>query len=86
MIPGAPYSRNAVLFHNMHDAIPDPVAFGLPLDSDLLGLFNHNMLKLHQSGNLDFLRRAMASRRPEDDACGCRAVVEEEARPLGRRV
>lgn len=88
LVPGAPYfARSLLPLYKLHDATPDPLGFGFPLDSDLLGLFNYNVLRLQESGTLDFYKRSTISQfRQPQDACSCRSVTSEEAQPLDIKV
>ncbi len=65
----------------LNDAGVDYIAFGLQKGSDLAGVFNHQLVKMHQSGVLDFLIHKWADSREPDDKCGCN--VGEEASALG---
>ncbi len=63
----------------LDDALNDPLAFALQKDSELLGLINYQVVKLHQSGMLHFLKHKwINSRRPDLWSCGM-----EEALALG---
>ncbi len=42
--------------NGLDDAIVEQVAMGMQKDSELIGLFNHNLLQLRNSGVLDFIK------------------------------
>ncbi len=52
----------------LDDTLNDLLAFALQKNSELLGLFNHNMVKLYETGVLDFLRHKWISSRSLDKA------------------
>ncbi len=88
VVRGGKYGlRSLVALYDFYDATPDPLAFGLPKDSDLRGLINHNMVRLYQSGTLEYLKRVMMGQTGQpEDICSCRAVTSEEAQPLDFQV
>ncbi len=70
-----------VVFKKLSDATMDHVAFALQRDSELLRLFNHNLMRLKTNGLVDkFHRKWVDGDRPEN-VCGDRRA--EQAFPLG---
>ncbi len=53
----------------LDEAIPDPLAFALQKDSEYLGLVNHNMVRMYQSGVIDFIKNKWLSLRKPEDIC-----------------
>ncbi len=65
---------------NLKDAPLDRMALAFAKDSELLDFFNHHIIKVHQSGILNFLKDKWLKKRAPDPICGKR---EERASPLG---
>ncbi len=58
---------------DLRDRAVDHLSFGLQRGSEFLGLLNHQLLLMHQSGQLGFLRQKWVRRRRPDRAFGCAA-------------
>ena len=67
----------------LDDVKIDHVALALQKDSELLGLFNYQMLNMYQSGLLEFLYGKWVHGRQMKDYCDCRATLNQEASALG---
>ncbi len=52
------------------DAIPDQLAFALQKDSEFYDVINHNMIQLHESGLLDYMKSKWLGQRRPRDVCG----------------
>ena len=63
----------------LDEAIPDPLAFALQKDSEYLGLINHNMIRMYQSGVLEFIKSKWLGLRTPDSTCRD-IYVEQNAR------
>ncbi len=67
----------------LNDMKMDHIAFALQKDSELLGLFNHYLINMYQSGLIGHLKdKWLGGGRPED-YCTCRIDADQAASPLG---
>ena len=46
-------------------------------DSQYLGMFNYNMIKMHESGILEALKRKWVYKEKLVDACSCREITDQ---------
>lgn len=65
----------------LDDVLVDLVAFGLQKDSELLPLFDSNMIRLYQSGTLNFIKERWVGAREPEPICDARVI--EDASALG---
>ncbi len=82
-------SRNKrfISLMNLDDRARVPVALAFPLDSDLTGLFQYQMVRQYQSGVLSFIKSKWVptSLRAPKDTCGVSVDELAGAEPLGFR-
>ncbi len=64
-----------VAMTDLEDAEKDHISLPLQHDSELLGVFNHNLIRMYQTGLLEYLSRKWMDERKPGDECGCPAAV-----------
>ncbi len=83
MIQKLKYCFQLFLFHerflplrSMVDVTKDLQSFAFPIESDLISFFNYQLIKLYNSGVIDFLSWKWFDSRTPQDECKCPTKTE----------